>query len=284
MSAEPVKKRGRPKKVISDPGEVIIPEGTKKATTRSKSTAAAPKTKIAPQKPQPMVKPAAKTLSTSLPAQSTNSKPPIPKEPTKIVQPAKPTPKSPVTPETSRILSQVRELSAKKPVPPGDFKKSSKPSPTSIPSKPQPSKSTPLPPSKSPAPAAIPAQSTKTAPQSTPQSYTPPPNISQPSLSKPAAKIPIASLNSQIVDNIATRAGARPNTAGSKSSLPPNYKPVARKVTMTIVAMPILLVTSWVLYERCELFHWVRGDDTDALNSDIRRGTEITGEAGLDNG
>jgi hypothetical protein len=39
-----------------------------------------------------------------------------------------------------------------------------------------------------------------------------------------------------------------------ETPLPSNYKSVANKVTMVIVAMPILLVTSWVLYERCELF------------------------------
>jgi hypothetical protein len=39
-----------------------------------------------------------------------------------------------------------------------------------------------------------------------------------------------------------------------ETPLPSNYKKVANKVTMVIVAMPILLVTSWVLYERCELF------------------------------
>ncbi|KAH8669690.1 hypothetical protein BGZ60DRAFT_357039, partial [Tricladium varicosporioides] len=65
--------------------------------------------------------------------------------------------------------------------------------------------------------------------------------------SKP--KIPIAALNSEIVSNITTRAGARPNQAGAKP-LPQNYKSAARKVTMTIVALPIAIVTSYVLYQR----------------------------------
>ncbi|RDW69915.1 hypothetical protein BP5796_08312 [Coleophoma crateriformis] len=71
-------------------------------------------------------------------------------------------------------------------------------------------------------------------------------------LGAPKAKIPIAALNSAIVSNISARAGARPTADGSRP-LPPNYKPVARKVTMAIVAMPILIVTSYVLYQRLAL-------------------------------
>jgi len=54
------------------------------------------------------------------------------------------------------------------------------------------------------------------------------------------------------VSNISTRAGARPNV-GSGKPLPKNYKPIARKVTMAIVAMPIAIVTSYVLYQRLVL-------------------------------
>ncbi|TVY32451.1 hypothetical protein LSUB1_G008289, partial [Lachnellula subtilissima] len=107
-------------------------------------------------------------------------------------------------------------------------------------------------------------------PVPTPQTNTPPPNpittapkpnISPPkppptakATAPPATKphVPLAELNSAIVSNISTRAGARPNTAGSRA-LPPNYKSVARKITMGIVAAPILIVTSYVLYERLVL-------------------------------
>lgn len=33
--------------------------------------------------------------------------------------------------------------------------------------------------------------------------------------------------------------------------LPSKYKPAARRVTLAMVAAPIAIVTSWVLYERC---------------------------------
>ena len=36
----------------------------------------------------------------------------------------------------------------------------------------------------------------------------------------------------------------------SKGHLPPNYKSVARKVTLSMVALPIAIVTSWELYDR----------------------------------
>lgn len=263
MSADPVKKRGRPKKVISDPVEAILPEGTKKTTARSKSTVAASKTvtsKTSTVKPPTPVKSTLESWKTATSPQKSPTSPPPRKQPTpKIAQnptPTKTTSKSSVTLQTSKILSQVRELSANNPIPPGNIKKSSKPSSVSASSNPQPSTSNASLPKK-PAVAA-PIQPLKTPPQQISQSNIPP-NTTEPPLLKPAAKIPVASLNSQIVDNIATRAGARPNTAGSKSSLPPNYRPVARKVTMTIVALPILLVTSWVLYERCKFFRCDRG-------------------------
>ncbi|RKF71667.1 hypothetical protein GcM1_250092 [Golovinomyces cichoracearum] len=46
--------------------------------------------------------------------------------------------------------------------------------------------------------------------------------------------------------------GAAPNIHKSKP-LPANYNATKRKVTMTIVALPIALVTSWVLFERLVL-------------------------------
>jgi hypothetical protein len=61
-------------------------------------------------------------------------------------------------------------------------------------------------------------------------------------------------LNKQIVGDVTARVGARPSTGGPGAPLPKNYKSVANKVTMAMVAMPVALVTSWVLYERCESF------------------------------
>lgn len=37
--------------------------------------------------------------------------------------------------------------------------------------------------------------------------------------------------------------------------LPSKYKPAARRVTLAMVAAPIAIVTSWVLYERLVLGH-----------------------------
>ncbi|KAG4437807.1 hypothetical protein IFR05_006694 [Cadophora sp. M221] len=120
----------------------------------------------------------------------------------------------------SSTISSDPKISAKQPPPPPSAGK-----PTARP---------PPPPS-----AAKPTPAPKPAPKPTPTS-------------PPKANIPLAQLNSTIVSNIATRAGARPNTSGSQQ-LPKNYKPVARKVTMTIVALPILIVTSYVLYQRLVL-------------------------------
>jgi hypothetical protein len=60
-------------------------------------------------------------------------------------------------------------------------------------------------------------------------------------------------MNSAIVSNITTRAGARPNVDMNNKEFAQRYKSVARKVTLAIVALPIAIVTSWVLYERCKL-------------------------------
>jgi hypothetical protein len=58
-------------------------------------------------------------------------------------------------------------------------------------------------------------------------------------------------MNSAVVSQISERAGARQSRPGSKA-LPNNYKPVARKVTLAIVALPIAIVTSYVLWQRRE--------------------------------
>lgn len=55
-------------------------------------------------------------------------------------------------------------------------------------------------------------------------------------------------MNSAIVDGIARPNGARPS--GKAHPLPKGYNAVARKVTLAIVALPVAVVTSWVLWER----------------------------------
>jgi len=37
-----------------------------------------------------------------------------------------------------------------------------------------------------------------------------------------------------------------------EGSLPEKYRPAARKITLALVALPIAIVTSWVLYQRCK--------------------------------
>ena len=114
-----------------------------------------------------------------------------------------------------------------------------------------------------------------------PQSYSPstpkssPPNA-QSQLPNRAPKPPLSALNSAIVNNITSANGARPNR---EQPLPPNYKPVARKVTLAIVALPVLLVTSWVLWdrlvmgkERKELIRPFVADEEQPKDSDFLRG------------
>lgn len=231
MSAEiVVKKRGRPKKIVSDPEEVKAPASNapKKTTARAKSTKTDPKpTKNS--KASPAAKPVQKVTSISPPESKITAKSAA--QESKVTQQLhssngeaipKTSPTTPVTPETSKILNQVRELSTKNATPQAN--------PTLSPSKPSISKST---------------------------SHSPPPKVPTPPTapvppSNPSPKVQISSLNSQIVDNITSRAGARPNASTKQNPLPPNYKSAARKVTMAIVAMPIVVVTSYVLYQRCE--------------------------------
>ncbi|KFY32856.1 hypothetical protein V495_08661, partial [Pseudogymnoascus sp. VKM F-4514 (FW-929)] len=141
--------------------------------------------------------------------------------------PPLPRPTAAATPphRPSAILTAVRELSTKaSPAP----KPAASTKPVSHPRTPS-KTSSPKPPSKTAA-------------------TTPPPK-SAPPTKPPAPKIPLGALNAKIVDNISKPAGARPS-AGGQQQLPPGYKPVARKVTMTIVALPIAIVTSYVLWQR----------------------------------
>ena len=225
MSTEVEKKRGRPKKVITEPVDANVPGSAKKTATRSKSTKAAAKTAKTTSTskaslstkptPEPEAKPAAtrkmapKASPPSLPSTKADG-------PKTEVKPSTKTPPK-VTPETSKILNELRQQTAK--TAPGNSSSPSKQPVTHI---------SPPPQSKNPV-----------------ASFLPKPN-------PPVPKIPIAALNKQIVSDIATRAGAKPNAGGPGAVLPKNYKSVANKITMVIVALPVALVTSWVLYERCE--------------------------------
>ncbi|PVH81314.1 hypothetical protein DL98DRAFT_571198 [Cadophora sp. DSE1049] len=281
MSAEVAKKRGRPKKVISDPVEVELSESTKKATTRAKSTKTATKT----IKSAPATSAKATVVKNSVPKPAGTSA--TPKTAAKVAAPsakavekpivAKPTP---TTPTTSKILEQVKEMEAKKAAVSQESAKgttvmmgkvevelgpesakeverlqqqfaaklstgSSKHQPTmAAKSTPSSSQSKPIPSTNSPDP--------KPIAKAPPPSKSTPPNPPPSAKPTPKPHVPIAELKSAIVSNITTRAGAKPNTAGSQQ-LPKNYKPVARKVTMAIVALPIAIVTSYVLYQRLVL-------------------------------
>ncbi|TGO19811.1 hypothetical protein BTUL_0002g00560 [Botrytis tulipae] len=96
---------------------------------------------------------------------------------------------------------------------------------------------------------------------STHESSPPPPSQSpkskpSQSQSKPAqtatkttkSELPLKALNQSITSRLTTPSGAR--SMGRGKPLPGNYQSVARRVTMTIVALPILFVTSWVLWDR----------------------------------
>ncbi|MCJ1485918.1 hypothetical protein MMC06_006093, partial [Schaereria dolodes] len=77
-----------------------------------------------------------------------------------------------------------------------------------------------------------------------PNSTTSPPGASFPS---------ITSLNAHAVSQLSARPNLfRPSSAPKikDGDLPKNYKATARRVTFTIVALPIAIVTSWVLWKR----------------------------------
>ncbi|PMD28951.1 hypothetical protein L207DRAFT_642760 [Hyaloscypha variabilis F] len=261
MSSEAVKKRGRPKKVISDPVEVEVPETTKKTTTRAKSTKAGPKTATAKAstsaKPPVAEKPISKPIASSAAALKVASKPSgvSTTSPSKLPPaPAKPTVNTSVSPESSKILKGLREQFPKTAPPAAEPSKLSKQTPTSTVPKPPPSfpaQTKAPPPIKTSNPIKSSTKQASTSNKLTPAVVKP---VPPPPAVKPIPKlhVPIAALNSEIVSNISTRAGARPN-ASQGNPLPKNYKSVANKVTMAIVAMPIAIVTSWVLYERLVL-------------------------------
>jgi hypothetical protein len=173
-----------------------------------------------------------------------------------------------VSPESSKILSQLREQHPKTAPSAADLTKPSNPIPNPPTSKPSPAytvhtKAAPAPNTASSSPAKPPSK-----PVPTPFKPT---NITAKPTPKP--HVPIAALNSEIVSNITTRAGARPNPTGG-NSLPKNYKSVANKVTMAIVAMPIAIVTSWVLYERCKVPSLIREKGNVLITGEVVLGEE----------
>ncbi|KAF7853918.1 hypothetical protein EAF04_010584 [Stromatinia cepivora] len=80
-----------------------------------------------------------------------------------------------------------------------------------------------------------------------------PPSPKSPPKPTRLQSLPLKALNQSITSRLTTPAGARPSMGKGEKPLPGNYQSVARRVTMTIVALPILLVTSWVLWDRLVL-------------------------------
>ena len=276
MSAEVVaKKRGRPKKVIVDPIEV---ESIKTTTTRAKSTKAT--VKAVAVKPVAAKSTTATKTVTASKAASASVRKASPKAIAPKSSPAKaPLPSSQSPPSTttkpiakaedreaivqgSQILSKVQE---KQGSPSAKFTATQSSSQLATPSSqishmPAPLSTTPVaapieaakqpnqdPPHAAPPKVVKPYSAASSTSKPVPMAKAPPP----PPKAAPAPKLPIAALNSAIVNNISTRAGAKPNM-GSSKSLPANYKSNARKVTMFIVALPLLVFSSYGLYQRCK--------------------------------
>jgi hypothetical protein len=156
---------------------------------------------------------------------STKASNQAPASPTKAPEASK-TESKPVkqTPETkpgspaAKATSAAAAQSASKTSTPSSAKPAAKPLPYA-------------PPKAKPAPSAPPATSQSSAPSS--------------ASSKPS----LANFNASLVSQLSQRGGARPGPA-QKTELPKNYKSVSRKVTLAMVAAPIAIVTSWVLWER----------------------------------
>lgn len=283
MSAEVVKKRGRPKKVVSEPVAAESMEPVKKGTRQKSTKASAPLSATtsneAAKLPMATAEDASITpiaaqkktnrIKTPTVAANTSSSPPTtPPEAISETLPAatkSPTKSSPpkVTPANSKILNQVRALSSKAP---SAAKSSSAASKSPNPTSPSPttSKNTKLPFQTNAAKPSAPAPPSKPSLPKTVQEHpvssqsdvlnasllqpSPIPSTSHPHTQQPQKRVPIAALNSSIVSQISSRAGARPGRP--PTDLPANYKPVARRVTLAIVALPVAIVTSWVLYQR----------------------------------
>ncbi|KAM3084119.1 hypothetical protein ACMFMG_001775 [Clarireedia jacksonii] len=90
-------------------------------------------------------------------------------------------------------------------------------------------------------------------PQSTTVSASSSPKTTAKPIPSAASKIPLKSLNQAITSQLTMPGGARPTGSQQQKPLPSNYQSVARRVTMTIVALPIVIVTSWILWDRVVL-------------------------------
>jgi hypothetical protein len=130
---------------------------------------------------------------------------------------------------------------------------------------------TPTPPSKPPLPKV--EKEPPVSSQYDALNTSPIPPASQPHTQQPQKSIPIAALNSTIVSQISSRAGARPGRP--PTDLPANYKPVARRVTLAIVALPIAIVTSWVLYQRRKFSIYLQCLDSYIDRADIADGLQV---------
>ncbi|OCK83477.1 hypothetical protein K432DRAFT_423346 [Lepidopterella palustris CBS 459.81] len=199
------------------------------AASTSPATPAPKETPIAePSNPQSSVKPP--TLSSPRAPLATSTKPmpkaiPIPDaSPKPAIKPPKQI--APVTPSTSKILQEVAAGSK------------------------APTKHAPLPYKPS---SVQPKPSLHSLPK--PRTPPPPPPPPAPAPSKPS--VPLPSTNSSAPAGTATTDIPNPNTSGTPGAktkpdgkLPPKYKPAARRVTAIMVALPIVIVTSYELYLR----------------------------------
>ncbi|OWP02485.1 hypothetical protein B2J93_61 [Marssonina coronariae] len=255
MSSAVVKKRGRPEKINPAGGAGALPASTKPATTRAKSTQAGTRTKAAPATsattPGPQRLAARPAVASAKPRPA--SRTPLPSMRIPWEKQTMP------PPPTSKILDQVKDQEAKQT--PGR----ETPAATAVrapvsPSKPPPAtmaaKEASGPARRKDAPSPTPTRTTASSPRPPVGPPPPPARPIPPAAPKPPptprADVPMAARDSAVVSGISTRTGARPNTAGSQQ-LPKNYKPVARRVTAAIVALPIALVTGYVLFQRLVL-------------------------------
>ncbi|MCJ1258985.1 hypothetical protein MMC24_006819 [Lignoscripta atroalba] len=240
-----VRKRGRPKKTESllQDEVPLSPDKSK----RKKSTTTNPQTA---GKPSPRVQEAidhSKMAADALPQQ--------PQRPAtaKFTAPISATP-------PSKILQQVAEIQKSAATPPQlsptPIIETPKDKPPTSPTTPAPEPLTttissfppPPPPPAAAQPAAVPPPPQPTTPTSTSTpTSTPNPN--------PTTHSPFpspTSLNAFAVSQLSGRP-SRPTPRIYDGRLPDKYKPAARRITFVMVALPIAIVTSWVLWQRLVL-------------------------------
>ncbi|KAI9879487.1 MAG: hypothetical protein M1830_008363 [Pleopsidium flavum] len=217
MSAEMIRKRGRPRKpngITPFEADIVEISPPAKTTARKRSTKAAASVETSVPKPS-TAKPSAKLAASAVPGRVTTPS---------IKQSAQPSPppaqapkptvnQSPVTPATSTILKAVAD---KRDSASDHTTKNERPILKGAPVE---------------EPSIIPTQSRPSAPS--------------PALSP-------ASINAYAVSQLSSRPSRPPPKIGD-GRLPEKYKPAARRITFVIVALPIAIVTSYVLYQRLVL-------------------------------